>query len=98
MSPQCILIHYHEIGLKGDNRPWFEKLFIKNIKVQLNGLPYTKIQIKAARILIFGINSKKYNDYDKNLKTVMGLKHAFLMTIVNLDDKEIEDLESDGVI
>ena len=56
MNPQCILIHYHEIGLKGDNRSWFEKLFIKNIQIQLNRLPYTKIQIKAARILILGID------------------------------------------
>ena len=62
MSLQCILIHYHEIGLKGDNRSWFEKLFIKNIKVQLNRLPYTKIQIKAARILILGIDFKQYAD------------------------------------
>ena len=89
MSPQCILIHYHEIGLKGDNRSWFEKLFIKNIEVQLNGLPYTKIQIKAARILILGIDFKQYGNYHENLKNVMGLKHAFLMSIVDLDEKYI---------
>ena len=62
MNPQCILIHYHEIGLKGDNRSWFEKLFIKNIQIQLNRLPYTKIQIKAARILILGIDFKQYGE------------------------------------
>ena len=26
-----ILIHYHELGLKGDNRKWFEKVFRNNV-------------------------------------------------------------------
>ena len=47
MNEQCILIHYHEIGLKGDNRSWFEKIFINNIKRQLQNLPYSSIKIIA---------------------------------------------------
>ena len=43
----CILIHYHEIALKGKNRSWFERRLIKNIKRQLNGLPFTKIQLNV---------------------------------------------------
>ena len=36
MNPKCILIHYHEIGLKGDNRSWFEKTFVNNIFLTFN--------------------------------------------------------------
>ena len=89
MNPQCILIHYHEIGLKGDNRSWFEKIFIKNIKIQLNKLPYKKIQIIAARIIVFGVDSNIYKQYHKNLSKVMGLKHAFLMSITELNEKSM---------
>ena len=89
MISKCILIHYHEIGLKGDNRPWFEKIFINNVKIQLNKLPYTKIQIKAARILVLDVNPSQFLEYHENLKNVMGLKNAYLMSIVKLDEESI---------
>jgi len=89
MNPKCILVHYHEIGLKGDNRSWFEKIFIANIKKQLNGLRYTKIKIIAARVLILDIDKNSYIEYHNCLKNVMGLKHAFMMSISKLDQDSI---------
>ena len=89
MNPQCILIHYHEIGLKGDNRSWFEKIFINNIKFQISNLPCKNIQLKAARVLILGIDPLRYDEYKKKLKNVMGLKHAYLMSITKLDQNDI---------
>ena len=89
MSQKCILIHYHEIGLKGNNRSWFEKIFIKNIKTQLGNLPYKKIQLKAARVLVLDIDCNQYNDYLQQLKNVMGLKHAYSMVITNLNEDDI---------
>ena len=79
MNEQCILIHYHEIGLKGDNRSWFEKIFINNIKRQLQNLPYSSIKIIAARIFVFDIESNLCEEYNNCLKNVMGLKHAFII-------------------
>ena len=81
----CILIHYHEIALKGKNRSWFERRLIKNIKRQLSGLPFSKIQLNAARIFCFGINESLWNDYAQRLRKVMGIKHAILMTQVKDD-------------
>ena len=83
----CILIHYHEIALKGKNRSWFERRLIKNIKRQLYGLPFTKVQLNAARIFCFGIDESLWNDYAQRLTKVMGIKHAILMTQVkdNID-------------
>ena len=75
----CILIHYHEIALKGKNRSWFERRLIKNIKRQLSGLPFTKVQLNAARIFCFGIDESLWNEYAQRLKKVMGIKHAILM-------------------
>ena len=47
-----ILIHYSEIALKKNNRSFFEKIFIKNIKKQISGLKYSTIILYQARIII----------------------------------------------
>ena len=54
-----ILIHYSEIALKKNNRSFFENIFIKNIKSHLVGLPYSSINLEAARVLINKIDKKK---------------------------------------
>ena len=81
----CILIHYHEISLKGKNRSWFERQLIKNIKRQLFGLPFAMVNLTAARIFCFGIDESLWNDYARRLQKVMGLKHAILMIQVKSD-------------
>ena len=43
MGQYCILIHYHELGLKKKNRTWFEKIFQKNINTHLKSLPFQNI-------------------------------------------------------
>ena len=75
----CILIHYHELSLKGDNRNWFEKIFKRNLRKQLKPLPFTDISTKAARIFIFGVDSSRWDEYAAKLKKVMGLINAHLM-------------------
>ena len=89
MNNQCILVHYHEIGLKGDNRTWFEDKLLHNIRIQLNDLPYQKIKIAAARIFIIGIDPEYYDKYNDCLKNVMGIKHAFIMSIIDLNNDAI---------
>jgi thiamine biosynthesis protein ThiI len=88
----CILIHYHEIALKGKNRSWFERRLVKNIKQQLHGLPFSKVQLNAARIFCFGIDESIWNDYAQRLKKVMGIKHAILMTQVKDDIDTIKSV------
>ena len=64
----CILIHYHEISLKGDNRRWFEKILIRNVRSQIKPLPFRNIEINAARVFIFGINHSRWDEYAITLK------------------------------
>ena len=75
----CILIHYHEISLKGKNRSWFERHLIKNIKRQLTNLPLTKIQLNAARVFCFGIDQHRWDEYAYRINKIMGIKHATMM-------------------
>ena len=76
----CILIHYHEIALKGKNRKWFESQLIKNIKLQLNGLPYSKINLSSARIFCFGIDSLLWEEYSNRLNKIIGVKYSILVS------------------
>jgi len=80
MSPSaCILIHYHEISLKGDNRSWFEKVFKQNVRKQIKPLPFSSVETNAARVFIFGVDASRWNEYASELKNVMGLMNAHLM-------------------
>ena len=83
----CILIHYHEISLKGKNRSWFERRLIRNIKRQLTGLPLRKLHLTAARIFCFGIDQYHWDEYAQRLKKIMGIKHA---TLVDQLESKIE--------
>ncbi len=79
MANNCILIHYHEISLKGDNRKWFENVFLQNVKENVRGLPYDRIIITAARLYIFGIDAGLWDEYSGRLRNVMGLSNATLI-------------------
>jgi len=87
----CIIIHYHEISLKGKNRSWFEKRLLKNIRKQLSGLPYSSVQHNASRVFCFGVEKEQWSDYGKRLKRVMGIKHATLMSQVPGEMEEIKE-------
>ena len=73
MNPKaCILIHYHEISLKGDNRRWFEKVFKKNVRSQVKPLPFDSVETNAARVFIFGGAARRWSEYAPAVKKIMG--------------------------
>ena len=92
MGQYCILIHYHELGLKKKNKTWFEKIFQKNINTHLKSLPFQNINTYASRVFVFGVDYEKWNDYKKILKNIMGLKNAILMYKIDADLIQIENV------
>ena len=95
----CILIHYHELGLKGDNRNWFEQIFENNIKKHLTGLRFSSIKTTGARVFIFDVLPDEWNKYNSRLKKIMGLANATLVSqiepTIELLKKAAEDLIKD---
>ena len=79
MSNYCILIHYHEISIKGGNRTWFERRFEDNVRLHLKSLPFETITTSSARVYVFGIDVERWGEYSKILTEVMGLSNATLM-------------------
>ena len=98
-TTHCILIHYHELGLKGDNRHWFEQVFENNIKKHLIDLPFSSIKTTGARVFIFGVMPEKWNIYSIRLNNIMGLANATLVIqiepTIELLNKTAENLVCD---
>jgi len=67
----CIVIHYSEIGLKGGNRPFFERVLKENIE---KGLPSScSVSLTHKRLFV---ECGKLEDYSKtlvSLETVFGI-------------------------
>jgi thiamine biosynthesis protein ThiI len=47
-----VLIHYHEIALKGRNRPFFVDKLAQNLRQALADVPATRVQVLAGRLLL----------------------------------------------
>lgn len=51
-----ILIRYGEIGLKGKNRPDFEKFLVRNLKQALRGFTHGPVERPHGRVVVRGID------------------------------------------
>ena len=78
-SQFSILIHYSEIGLKKNNRGYFERQFIQNISKHLKNLKHKKIRLVSARVLVENVDPNDWNLFRERLSNVMGLSSAILM-------------------
>ena len=78
-SKYAILIHYSEIALKKNNRPFFERKFIENIRKHLKNLSYSKVRKISARVFVEGIKPSDWKIFKTRIKNVMGLKNAIFM-------------------
>lgn len=58
---RIILVHYHEIGLKGHNRSQFEMRLLRNLEKLLSEFPLVTIHRIAGRLLVF---LKEGTDYE----------------------------------
>ena len=87
----CILIHYGELGLKGLNRPAFEKKLFDNIDKALDGLERGKMTKEHGRIVL---ELKKNSDADKiqeALGTVFGIAWFALCFTARSSIEEIKE-------
>lgn len=50
---RVVLVHYHEIGLKGHNRSRFEQRLLRNIEGLLSGFPVVTVHKISGRLIIF---------------------------------------------
>ena len=87
------LIHYNEIGLKGLNRPFFERKLAENIKKALPvPLSKTKSLIKLYGRL-FLVSSESGNEIEARLQKVFGIAFFSPATLCQTrDPKELKHI------
>jgi len=83
-----IVCHYSEIGLKGKNRPFFEKKLVENIRMVLPKSCSVRRLPGVVLINLKDNNSKE--DIEKRLKKVFGIAYFTFAEKVDPDMKEIK--------
>ena len=91
MIEHVIIVHFHELSLKGKNRSWFEKTLLKNIKRHLIGLPYSNINRLSGRIIIGDIDFSLWERYTRVLSDLIGIRNFILASQVDLDIDQIKE-------
>jgi len=95
MIEDVIIVHLHELTLKGKNRSWFENILINNLKKHLYKLPYQAIKIVSGRILVTSISRELWEEYRDILKCVIGIRNFILTKRVPL---EIENIKEEALL
>src|SRR5262249_61472703 len=49
---RCVIVHYHELALKGRNREYFEQHLVRNIRWALKGLGVKRVENLRSRIRV----------------------------------------------
>lgn len=68
-----IVAHYHEVGLKGGNRSFFERRLVDNIRLSLRGTGYEVVRSIPGRILIELGPQSDVPEISRRLARVFGL-------------------------
>lgn len=88
-----IVVHYSEIALKGNNRIYFEKQLVNNIRRACPGKSFSEIKRLRGRIVIYLSASCEIREIKKCLAKVFGISHFSFGIFVN---KDIETLKEEG--
>lgn len=70
---RCVLVRYHEVALKKNNRPYFIELLKKNLVSSVNGLGLDEIQSLPGRLLLVFGEGADQEEIRRRLETVFGV-------------------------
>lgn len=72
-AQHVFLIHYHEIGLKGGNRGWFENRLVTNIQRALSGLSVGEVRRLSGRMSVDVKPDTPLDEVADRLRRVFGI-------------------------
>ncbi|MFH1430215.1 MAG: tRNA uracil 4-sulfurtransferase ThiI [Candidatus Uhrbacteria bacterium] len=78
MERPIIVIHYHEIALKGGNRERFERQLIENIRWALRSLGDVRVQRMSGRIVVRRCAIEQIEDIVQKLQKVFGIQNILV--------------------
>jgi thiamine biosynthesis protein ThiI len=82
---RCVIAHYHELALKGRNRPFFEQRLVKNLRLLLRDLGLKQVEALPGRIRIRLQEETSWDLVKDRLARAFGVVHFSLAHAVPLD-------------
>ncbi|MBU3965080.1 tRNA 4-thiouridine(8) synthase ThiI [Patescibacteria group bacterium] len=93
-AQKIIVVHYHEIGLKGKNRGYFEEALRQNIVKSLDkaGVKYSRVARLSGRIVVYPDKDPEENEQKiaKELNYIFGIAYFSFGWQVSADLEKIE--------
>lgn len=72
---RCAIIHYHELALKGRNRPYFEQRLVRNLRLSLKDLGIRQVEALPGRIRVTLPEAASWPQVKDRLARVFGIAH-----------------------
>ncbi len=82
---RCIIVHYHELALKGRNRPYFEGKLVRHIRVALKGLGIARVEPLQGRIRVMLKDEARWEPIRERLVRIFGIANFSLNHGVPVD-------------
>jgi|Deesub1362B_J571_1020462.scaffolds.fasta_scaffold00065_59 thiamine biosynthesis protein ThiI len=90
MEFDTVVIHYGEIGIKGKNRPFFEKVLLDNVKMHLKRFRGLKVRRISGRLIVEIAEDLNLEELRKELLKIHGIHHFSFSKSCPLDIEEIK--------
>lgn len=75
MESWFAVVHYAEIGLKGRNRSFFERVLAENIVKRFQGVDSVRVERMPGRFLVRATVPLKESTWEEKLRTVFGIAY-----------------------
>jgi len=75
---RCAILHYHELALKGRNRPYFERRLVRHLRLLLRDLHIVGVAPLQGRIRVGLADDTPWEPVRDRLRRVFGLSHFSL--------------------
>lgn len=99
MMMNCAVIHYHEIALKGKNRPFFVSRLVENIRAATGDIPGLEVNKLWGRLLLTTREDEdRWPLMEERLKDVFGIANFSPAVRIGLDLETIKKLVGEEVV
>lgn len=81
----CVVVHYAEVGLKGENRGQFENQLRRNIARALSPVGIKSVEREFGRIVVYLPEKFDWTELNARLQNIFGIAHFSLAALVPQD-------------
>jgi thiamine biosynthesis protein ThiI len=81
---RCAIVHYHELALKGRNRPYFEQRLVRHLRLALRDLGVKQVDALTGRIRVGLGKETPWEPVKTRLARTFGIAHFSLAQSVPL--------------